>query len=442
MKKTFCSLLIITAGLFGQAFAQDVTENPMDTLTRRVAAIQNTLDVINRIKFTGYLQPQFQYIDSSGAATFAGGNFSSGVDKRFMIRRGRVKIQYDAPLNDNNVSTSQYVFQIDASEKGLTIKDVYAKFTDPWSGWFSITGGMQNRPFGFEIGYSSGLRESPERARLSQTIFRNERDLGYMLTIQGPKLSNWNWLKLEVGMFNGTGGPSALENIGDFDKYKDLIGHLSIARSNKSETIKYGGGVSAYMGGFRLDNDTVYSIATDTAGVTGFKIEETKFKGKELKREYIGADGQISIDWAPGITTLRGEYVAGNQPNVSGSTTSPFVAVTANGYKRKFNGAYFYFLQNVLQTPLQVIVKYDWYDPNTEVEGDQVGKTVANGLKKTGAADVKYTTLGLGLAYRWDANVKITAYYDMVKNETSTNLSGWTQDLKDNVFTLRMQVKF
>ena len=51
------------------------------------------------------------------------------------------------------------------------------------------------------------LRESPERGRMSQLIFPNERDLGAMLTIQGPKLSNWNWLKLEAGLFNGTGAP-------------------------------------------------------------------------------------------------------------------------------------------------------------------------------------------------------------------------------------------
>ena len=63
-------------------------------------------------------------------------------------------------------------------------------------------------------------------------------------------------------------------------------------------------------------------------------------------------------------------------------------------------------------------------------------------FKKTTAADIKYTTLGLGLAYRWDSNIKLTAYYDMVTNETSSNLSGYTQDLKDNVFTLRMQYKF
>jgi hypothetical protein len=103
-------------------------------------------------------------------------------------------------------------------------------------------------------------------------------------------------------------------------------------------------------------------------------------------------------------------------------------------------------------------VKYDWYDPNTEVSEEEIGKSVisttANPMKATSSTDLKYTTLGLGLAYRWDANIKITAYYDMVTNETSSSLKGisssgahesgkdYTIDLPDNVFTLRVQMKF
>ncbi|HNQ00174.1 MAG TPA: hypothetical protein PKK99_14030, partial [Bacteroidia bacterium] len=165
------------------------------------------------------------------------------------------------------------------------------------------------------------------------------------------------------------------------------------------------------------------------------------------ERNYIGADAQLSIDWNAGITTLRAEYIQGDQPSGSGNTGSTKsinsnLPVTTDIYKRKFNGAYFYFLQNIARSPFQVIVKYDWYDPNTEIEGDEIGKSVSSTTVKTNATDIKYTTLGLGLAYRWDANVKLTAYYDSVTNETSQNLSGYTKDLKDNVFTLRMQVKF
>ena len=93
-----------------------------------------------------------------------------------------------------------------------------------------------------------------------------------------------------------------------------------------------------------------------------------------------------------------------------------------------------------MKTPFQLVVKYDWYDPNTDVKGDEIGKVST--VKTTNAADLKYDTIGLGMAYMLDSNTKITAYYDMVNNETSKNLSGYTKDRTDNVVTVRMQVKF
>ena len=452
MKKRLLRLLLAGALVNTTANAQEVQENPADTLTSTVSAIRQELDVLKRTKISGYIQTQFQYGDSIGAGQYAGGAFSAGADKRFQLRRARVKFQYDAPLNDKGISTSQYVLQFDVTEKGLSIKDVYGKFTDKWIGWFSITAGMQNRPFGFEIPYSSSLRESPERGRMSQILFPGERDLGAMLTIQGPKTSNWNWLKLEAGLFNGNGAPGAGASVAEFDKKKDFIGHLTATRTNKSETIKYALGASYYNGGFRIDTVNVYNFSADISGVKGFVIGTKKDDIKQIglgarsysKRQYMGFDGQLNIDWMAGLTVIRAEYINGEQPGASGTTASPNsnVSSTSDIYNRKFNGAYFYFLQNIMQTPWQAIVKYDWYDPNTEIGGNDIGKTTAGGLKNTNATDLKYTTIGLGLAYRWDANVKLTAYYDMVTNETSTNLSGYTKDITDNVFTLRMQVKF
>jgi hypothetical protein len=480
-------LLLITCTT---ARAQETTEAPLDTLARHTAGLRQEFEVLKRIKVTGYIQAQYQVVDSAGAKGYASGDFAPGVDKRFMLRRARLKVQYDAPFNDKGISTSQYIFQVDITERGVTIKDMYAKFTDPWSGWFSLTAGMQNRPFGYEIGYSSSLRESPERGRMSQIIFPNERDLGAMLTIQGPKLSNWNWIKVEGGFFNGTGGPGAANilngiatgtsNTSDFDKFKDFIGHLVINRSNKSEKLKWGVGASYYAGGFRQDVSDRYEYGTDGLGVKGFTIDQKKSEvnpninaRKKVDRNYLGFDGQLNIDWMAGVTTIRAEYIAGQQPGTSKSSASPafapasfdtaytstsvldtitnlvttkttsvITAAPSDIYVRNFNGAYFYFLQNIGRSPFQFIAKYDWYDPNTDVKGDDLGKKVETGYKSTGATDVKYTTIGLGLAYRWDANMKITAYYDMVENETSANLAGYTNDLLDNVFTLRVQMKF
>jgi phosphate-selective porin len=47
----------------------------------------------------------------------------------------------------------------------------------------------------------------------------------------------------------------------------------------------------------------------------------------------------------------------------------------------------------------------------------------------------------VGYNVRIAANVKLMAYYEFVKNET-TQLTGYTRDLPDNVLTLRAQFKF
>jgi hypothetical protein len=444
--KTLLLLMLVSATV---AKAQEAEP---DTLRNTVAKLASDMEVLKKIKITGYIQPQFQWADSAGQKSYEGGDFAPGVDKRFQIREARIKVTYD------NVLT-QGVFQVDVTERGIAIKDMYLRITDPWTNWIQLKAGMFDRPFGFEIGYSSSLRESPDRARMSQIIFPGERDLGASLALQGPKGGSWNWLRLEGGMFNGTGAPgasgSATGNTSDFDKKKDFIGRISASRTTRNEKIKYGLGASYYDGGYRKDNDTAWHVGTDTLGVKGFFTDDNKKqKGSYTQRQYMGGDAQVSIEWFAGITTLRGEYIEGKQPGISNTTVSPqflfgidgkTVASSTNPaaatFKRKFNGAYFYFIHDIAHTPLELIVKYDWYDPNTDAKGDEIGKKVAGG-KSFGAADIKYTTIGYGLAYHMDANVKFTAYYDMITNETSANLAGYNKELHDNIFTLRAQYKF
>ena len=284
-----CLVLMLSVAL--QTYAQEL----QDTLTPSVARNSFDIEALKRIKISGYIQAQAQFADSSGQQSFNGGNFPVGTDKRFAIRRGRVKFQYDALANEKGISTSQYVLQFDVTEKGLAIKDAYVKLTDKWIGWVSLTAGMQNRPFGYEISYSSNLRESLERGRMSQILFPGERDLGAMITIQAPKTSRWNFIKLEAGMFNGTGGPGAGANTSDFDKFKDFIGHISATRSTKSEKIKWGVGASYYNGGFRQDQVDRYKFGIDSANVKGFKVDVKKADISSsinartaVKRNYLG----------------------------------------------------------------------------------------------------------------------------------------------------------
>jgi hypothetical protein len=90
------------------------------------------------------------------------------------------------------------------------------------------------------------------------------------------------------------------------------------------------------------------------------------------------------------------------------------------------------------------VAKYDVFKPNTDIKTGDIGKPGTN----LDAGDIPFYTLGLGWIFHWDANIKIVAYYEFVKNEkiyqgtTNASLKPFTEDLNDDIFTFRIQYKF
>lgn len=410
-----------------------------DTLNTKIENVKTDLGLLNRLKITGYIQGQWQKADTAGISSFAGGSFPKYSDNRFGIRRGRVKFAYE-----NELST--FVVQLDATEKGVGLKDAYVAVREPWAEFVTLTAGVFDRPFGYEISYSSSARETPERSRMFQTLFPGERDLGAKITLQPKKGTRFDFIKLDAGLFAGNGINS------EFDTRKDFIGRLGMSKSNKAENFKYGLGVSYYNGGVFQGTKFIYTPGTMADGSTiGFLVDSTSTNKFEFaRRQYLGGDIQLSLFSAIGLSSIRAEYITGKQPGSksSNSSISSGTAPDYDTYIRDFSGGYVYFIQNIGQSRHQFVAKYDWFDPNTKVAGDEIKTKTAEG-KSTGlsAADIKYSTLGLGWTYRFNSQVKFIAYYDMVTNE-KTGISGanstnnYTKDLKDNVFTLRVQYKF
>jgi predicted porin len=159
--------------------------------------------------------------------------------------------------------------------------------------------------------------------------------------------------------------------------------------------------------------------------------------GAKAPREYYGADVQLAYNHAWGKTEVRGEYWKGVQPGTATTNTNPGTLPHDPTYIRNFDGAFLYFLQNIINNRWELMAKYDWFDPNTKVAGKEIGKTGTNLTR----ADVRYHTFGAGLTHYFNNNLKILGYYEVVRNE-QTALSGFTKDVNDNVFTLRMQLRF
>jgi hypothetical protein len=249
--------------------------------------------------------------------------------------------------------------------------------------------------------------------------------------------------KETVAVNQPTGKTAPAANGDEVDSTFDVIGRVGFKVPFNDINLAIDGGVSLYYGYALSGNDTVFT--------GGFLNTSTGNKNKTFVREAYGADLQLYYDipYVGGIC-LRGEYVQGTLPGTVNSNKPYGTSAAAvgtdypNSYMavRSFNGWYTTVVQNI-GTKFQAVARYDFFDPNTEIKGSDIG-AAAN---KLGVQDIAYNTAGFGLVYYWDTNLKLTAFYDMVTNEevssaATAGLIPWKKDLEDNVLTVRAQMKF
>lgn len=374
---------------------------------------------LKNLKFSGYVQALFQKASAPGIESFSGGDFEQDVDQRFTVRRGRMKLTYES-------GNTGAVVQIDATEDGVIIRDAYLHFTESKWNTFGLQAGVQNRSFGYAVAYSSSRRESPERSRLFQTLFSGERDAGAKLTIAPPADSKLGFLYAEAGLYNGSG------TVADYDNNKDFIGRVHASFKGSTAPWTLGLGASVYSGGQRQNTRYSYTMNADNSAYTLDSAQSNV--GQTAKRRYYGAELQLAYEFPFGNTELRAEYIAGKQPGSSTSSVTPRERPEGDTYHREFEGAYLIFVQDLGQSPLEAILKYDFYDPNRKVDAGRINENFT-------AGDVRFHTWGYGLAWKYDEHITFTAYYEDVTNE-ETALEGFRDDISDNVLSLRIQYKF
>ncbi len=253
--------------------------------------------------------------------------------------------------------------------------------------------------------------------------------MGAMVTFEPRKKDNpFRSIKVDAGFFNGQG----LTGQEDYDSYKDFISRISLKRYALSDRLTVSGGLSFFEGG--LANNSAFFYRQH--GKEFIADSSANNRGAKLPRKYRGLDAQLGIKNPFGLTQLRGEYWWGTQSSSATESATPGVLLNEPYYIRRFNGAFFYLLQNLFSEKHQFMMKYDFYDPNTMIAATEIGSLI-----NTHNADIKYNTLGVGYTYYFNKHIKILVWYDMIRNEI-TSLDGYTDDLKDDVLTLRMQFRF
>lgn len=411
-------------------FLMDMVDTSKD-IGKGILSIYKKFD---GIRINGYMQPQFQVAQAAGAKSYSGGDFAPNVNNRIMLRRGRIRFEY-VHFGEDQSPTVQFVYQFDGTERGVFIRDFYGRILENKYQLFSFSMGMFARPFSYELNLSSSDRESPERGRMSQILMKTERDLGMMVTFEPRKARNkLHYLKIDAGIFNGPG----LSAPADYDSHKDFITRIALKPYPLSKNLILSAGISYLDGGMLQNTKYVYKINNTAAK---FFNEDSAISniGNIVPRKYYGADAQLKIKNRAGYTELRAEVIFGKQTATAFTSETPAALLTGSDayYIRNFNGAYFYILQNIVNPHHQLAIKYDWYDPNSNVSGNDIGKPNSN----TGLADIKFSTLGFGYIYYINENVKMVLWYERIINE-KTQLAGYTSDVKDDVFTFRLQFRF
>jgi len=474
MKKSILLFAIFMLLAVNSISAQQTDSLSFEQLKQKVENLENDAKkrqrLTDRITLSGYMQVQFQHGQSEadninfrlnrgnsyennpyypGTTTYKG---RDGFN-RFGIRRGRFRLGWDDRF-------ARSVIQINATDAGISVIDAYLCLNDVWFESQSfVTLGLFDRHFGFENWFSSRNRNSPERARVIQMVLPDVQDIGCMLTLQAKETSPWSILKAELSLISGNGTQRPVNSRMDF------IGRLS-ANKKIDNQVSLSGGTSIYLGGVRSMNREVYVMENNRFVLESNTVENI---GRTMKRQYFGFDAQFSVTTAFGATQLQGEYIFGQHPgNIERAYSFVFNAgnmPTGPVYMRHISGGYLTLMQDLGKLPFTLIAKYDWYNPNTKVSGNNIGAPGSGTETLIFPSDFYlYTqrfngntatqTLGFGAVWNINNVLKMSAYYDIVRNETSRHLAdtknaegqiltyGYEGIRPANVFTLRLQYRY
>lgn len=411
------SLALLPSVLVAQ---EERIEHNLTSLQRRIESLEQKQKRSDALWLSGYVQGVYQTGEEDALLSVGAKGEQAGERySRIGVRRARLKLNYDKGL-------SSAVFQVDFTERGIGLKDAYFKLSLPFSRASSVQAGIFDRPFGYEIRYSSSRRETVERSRIMPELFPNERDLGVMLSLRADKGSRWHILKLDAGLFAGQGLKP------DVDSRLDFISRLS-AEGRLSRGLELSGGVSLYYGGVYQTTSELYRMQ----GNAYIREDKPQHIGAYVRRSYFGLDAQLVWYNVLGRTQVHAEWIAGQQPSTATSHRSPNGSLqTTAMYLRPIEGGYVLLTQGISKSPLSLFVKYDWFDPNTRLAGHNVGKQYST------EADLAYRTLSLGAMYQLTDALRLTFCAEQVWNEQSSNLPKFVHDRKDNRLTLATLYRF
>lgn len=349
---------------------------------------------------------------------------------RFLVRRARLRAQrswqfasLDLELDLNTV-------------RDLTVSPRRAAGAVFWPGperdavpYVRAQLGLLDIPFGHELPAGARGRLFAERSTASQAFFPSEADIG--VTLDG----GYGPLRYAVALMNGVEADNAYR-VRDPNAAKDILARVGVELT-PVEIVRVIAGVSFIEGtGFHPGSDaTKNSLEWNDINEDGSKTDAEVFAepgqaatpSENFDRWGVGVDARVGVQSAIGWSWLYGEITFAQNLDRGLFVADPI----ATSLDQRELGYHVAVVQEI--TPYAVAgFRLDFYDGNADSSERRHGKAFEQ-------AQSVYTyspVIGVVLP----GYARLSFQYDIIVDKLARDSSGEPTDLKNNQWTLRLQV--
>ncbi len=279
------------------------------------------------VNVIGYIQPQLEYKFAEDASGEADNRFD------FTFNRARLGVMGNIPYD-----VSYYLLLETSPFKGdVKLLDAFVSYTRLES-YASFSMGRFKTPFGLERNTGCQALYTIYRSEVVNNLVL-DRDLGLMLYGNYESLVRYN-----IGLMHGTG----LADI-DNNKAKDIVARVVVT---PIEMLNIGGS-------FQTGKQPAADPTAEEEDKKTIFAGELQFAYKDL--------------------LIQGEYIGGKRESSGGTVTHPpdcthdttWYTVVPPGESK--SGGYWGFIAYMTPWNLQPVVKYEFYDRDSDTEDDETG---------------------------------------------------------------------
>jgi hypothetical protein len=356
--------------------------------------------------------------------------------ERFLLRRARVRL-------DGEYKYAAMQLEIDGNTaRAPQLRVLHAFGTlklpgkEPSVPLAAVTLGLFDTPFGFELGEWPRTRYFMERSTASQSMFPGEPDVGVRFH-GGIAFARW-----DVAVMNGEPLESRVGFPGVSPRAaKDLVLRVGVETKPRDD-LGASGHVSVMRGrGFHPGSDATKSTVQWKDQNEDGAIQPVELSGlpgtaatpsQTFERWIVGADMQLRLTTSLGQSTLATEVMIAKNMDRGMFLADPVVS----GVDSRELGCYVGFVQEITRWGV-VGFRFDHYDPNADFFDKRGGKL----LPTSQSIDTFSPLVGLRLPDSGDGDrARLLFQYDFVRDHLARDGRGLPTDMKNDAYTLRLQV--